>query len=121
MPAPDLIERLFVFAVAVGKLVEDLPFNQINKVYCNQIIRCSSSVYANFRASQRAKSTADFIYKLKIVEEECDETIGFLKLLMEFNPHETSRIKTLASEGEEILKIVVASINTARTRLNKHR
>lgn len=121
MPAPDLIKRLFSFAVAVGRLVENLPFNQVNKVYCAQIVRCSSSVYANFRASQRAKSNADFIYKLKIAEEECDETLGFLALLLEFNPQETQRIQTLASEGEEILKIIVASINKARIRVSNNR
>ena len=46
----------------------------------NQLIRSSSSVGANYRASQRAKSTADFIYKLKIVEEEIDESIYWLEM-----------------------------------------
>lgn len=49
--------------------------------YCNQLIRCSSFVGANFRATCRAKSTDDFINKLKIVEEEADESVYFLELL----------------------------------------
>ncbi|WP_423147588.1 four helix bundle protein [Rubrolithibacter danxiaensis] len=80
-----LKQRTKAFSISIGNLVPDLPYNIINKNYSNQIIRCSSSVGANYRAAIRAKSTADFINKLKIVEEELDETMFFLELLKEFN------------------------------------
>ena len=80
------------------------------------MIRCSSSVGANYRASQRAKSSADFINKLKIVEEEADESNFFLEIISEINKNEdfNAEINTLLKEGNEILAIVVASIKTAR-------
>ncbi|MBL7898689.1 MAG: four helix bundle protein, partial [Crocinitomicaceae bacterium] len=67
--------------------------------------------------SQRAKSTSDFIYKLKIVEEECDETIYFLEILQELMPDEGRDIRSIIKEGEEILAIIVKSIKTAKSRM----
>ena len=69
---------------------------------------------ANYRAAQRGKSTADFINKLKIVEEEADETLFFLELLLEINQSLKPRINPLHKEGSELLAITVASIKTAR-------
>jgi four helix bundle protein len=76
----DLKLRTFQFAVSVGKLILDLPYNVVNKEYFCQLVRCSSSIGANYRAARRAKSDADFINKLKIVEEEADEPVYFLEL-----------------------------------------
>lgn len=115
----DLKQRIFLFAVAVGKLILDLPYSVVNKAYFAQLVRCSSSVGANYRAARRAKSDADFINKLKIVEEECDESVYFLELLREFNPDFQTRINSLINEGIEILKIIVASITTTRSRISK--
>ncbi len=113
----DLKQRTFQFAVSVGKLILDLPYNAVNKEYFSQLVRSSSSVGANYRAAKRAKSDADFINKLKIVEEEADESVYFLELLREFNPGFQERITILINEGIEILKIIVSSITTTRSRL----
>jgi four helix bundle protein len=110
--------RTFQFALAIGKLILDLPVSIVNKPNTAQLIRSSSSVGANYRAARRAKSDSDFIHKLKIVEEEADESIYFLELLREFNPEFKDRINTLIIEANEILKIIVASINTARSKLS---
>ena len=56
-------QRTFMFSVAVGKLILDLPYDVVNKAYAGQLIRSSSSVGANYRAAKRAKSDADFINK----------------------------------------------------------
>lgn len=114
----DLKQRTFVFAVNVARLLKDLPYDIINRAYINQLVRCSSSIGANYRAARRAKSDADFINKLKIVEEENDESIYFLELLLEFNPTFKERITELINEANELLKIFVASINTAKQRIN---
>jgi len=114
----DLKRRTFDYAVKVAKLIISLLPSAINKAYCNQLIRSSSSIGANYRAAQRAKSTADFINKLKIVEEEADETVYFLELLLEFNKAEAETIIGLINEGTEILRIIVASLKTARNNLN---
>lgn len=86
----------------------------VNKNYCDQLVRSSSSVGANYRAACRAKSKADFLNKLKIVEEELDETLFFMELLLEFNPSFTESINTIYKEGNELLSIIVAAINTLR-------
>lgn len=94
-----LLRRTKGFSIAVARLTVDLPYNLINKNYSNQIIRSSSSTGANYRAACRAKSTADFINKLKIVEEEADETLYFLELLVEFNSGLKERIDRIWKKG----------------------
>jgi four helix bundle protein len=117
----DFKQRTFLFAVAVGKLINELPYNTVNKVYFNQLVKSSSSIGANYRAAKRAKSDPDFINKLKIAEEEADESVYFLELLQEFNPAFNDRITGLTNECTEILKIIVSSITTTRTRINKEK
>ncbi len=117
----DLKQRTFVFSINVAKLLKDLPYDFVNRAYINQLIRCSSSIGANYRAARRAKSDADFIYKLKIVEEENDESIYFLELLLEFNPNFKVKITELINEANELLKIFVASIITAKQRINSNK
>lgn len=82
--------------------------------FVNQLIRSSSSVGANFRASQRAKSTKDFINKLKIVEEEVEQSMFWLEMFVEVSQDNQTEIKKLHQEANELLAITVASINTAR-------
>lgn len=110
----DLKTRTFKFAVEVGKLIAELPFNTINKAYSAQLIRCSSSVGANYRAAKRAKSDADFINKLKIV-------IYFLDLLREFNGQLSERIDQLIKEADELLRIIVRSITTTREKIHNNK
>ena len=84
------------------------------KLYINQLIRSSNSVAANYRSVRRAKSKPDFINKLKIVEEELDENLLFLELLHEFNQSKRDKIINIHSDGDELLKIIVATINSSR-------
>jgi four helix bundle protein len=74
-------------------------------------------VGANYRASQRAKSSRDFINKLKIVEEEADESIYWLEIFEDVLPDHKEEILKLIKEGKELLAIIVASINTAKRNL----
>jgi four helix bundle protein len=114
MDAEDMKRRTKQFAIDVAHVVLELPKNDLNRNYSNQLIRSSSSVGANYRAVRRAKSKADFINKLKIVEEEMDESIYFLELLQEFNPNLEMKFAKISKEGQELLRIIVASINTSR-------
>jgi four helix bundle protein len=82
-----------------------------------QIIRSATSVGANYRAACRAKSTADMIAKLAIVEEEADETMYWLELLVAQNSVNKSEVQALLEETETILKMVVASIRTLKIKL----
>lgn len=110
----DLKIRTKEFAVACWKLCHKIPHSREYNAYVNQLLRSSSSVGANYRAAQRAKSTADFINKLKIVEEEADESMYFLELFIEILDKDIQEVKGLYSEANEIVSIVVASINTAK-------
>ena len=114
MSVQDLKERFKKFAINTAILISELPKNQINNPYCNQVIRSSSSSGANYRAASRAKSTADFINKLKMVEEELDESMYFLELLEHFNSNLKDRFSVLLKEANELLAITVSSIKKAR-------
>ena len=119
MTKQELIKRFRGFTIANAELISELPYNVINKNYCNQLIRCSSSSSANYRAACRAKSFADFINKLKIVEEETDETLHFLDLLKHFNHSFTNKIDLIEKEGNELLSNTVSSLNTMREKIKK--
>ena len=106
--------RTKAYSISIGKLIVELQNNVLNRNYSNQLVRCSSSVGANYRAACRAKSTADFLNKLKIVEEELDESMFFLELLEEFNPLIKEEIQKNWKEGNELLAIIVSSIITIR-------
>lgn len=114
MDSEEMKRRTKMFAITIAKLSDRLPDTQINRVYKRQIIRSSSSVGANYRASRRAKSKPDFINKLKIVEEELDESLFFLELLVEFNKAFETEINDLYIEGETLLKIIVSTIVSSR-------
>jgi four helix bundle protein len=117
MTSKELIGRFKVFAINNAKIINALPKDTINQAYSNQLIRSSSSAGANYRAACRAKSTPDFINKLKIVEEETDESIYFLELLEHFNQHLKDQINPVLKEGNILLAIIVKSIITSREKL----
>ena len=78
------------------------------------MLRCGTSVEANYRAACRARSSADFIAKMGIVEEEADETIYWMELLVEAGLVKAAKLKLLMQEADELVAIAVASINTTR-------
>lgn len=112
----DLKERSKAFALRVIKLGSRLPSTPLGRVIRDQLLRCGTSVGANYRAAKRAKSTADFISKMGTVEEETDESMYWMELIVEAGLMEESLISDLYQEADEILAMVVASINTARKR-----
>lgn len=108
----ELKKRSKQLAVNTGWLCLKIPYNPVNKEYVSQLVRCSSSVGANYRAACRAKSKPDFINKLRIIEEELDESMYFFELLAEFNQEFKTELRNLYKEANELLAIIVASINT---------
>jgi four helix bundle protein len=114
MTSEELKKRTKQFAIDSALLCEQLPVKYAFKVYSNQLIRASSSVGANYRAACRANSSADFMNKLKIVEEEIDESVFFLELIKEVLKKDSEEVERLLKEGNELTAIFVASINTYR-------
>ncbi|MEK6553215.1 MAG: four helix bundle protein [Bacteroidota bacterium] len=94
----DLLDRTKIFALNIIKFVQSLPTDSVSKVLSNQLLRAGTSVGANYRSSQRAKSKSDFIYKIKISEEEADESVYWLELII------SSKILKDNSETEKLLK-----------------
>ena len=115
MTREEMKARTKAYAVRIVKLVQSLPRNRECDVLGSQLLRAGTSVGANYRAVCRAKSTADFINKLRIVEEECDESLFWMEILTDADLVKASRLRSLMAEGDEILRIVVSSAKTART------
>lgn len=102
------------FAIEVLQFADTLPNKRSLNVIVGQLARSAPSVAANYRASQRAKSSKDFINKLKICEEECDETLFWLDIMREGNFHNSVKSVELAKEANELVAIIVSSIKKAR-------
>src|SRR5918912_2566797 len=113
MQADEMKKRTRAFALRIIRLVEALPNTRTADVIGKQLLRCGTSVGANYRASCRAKSQADFVAKMGIVEEEADETIYWIELLLETGLIKESRVVNLLDEANQIVAIVVSSIKTA--------
>lgn len=117
MTKEDIIKRTTNFAIRIVKMADHLPKNETGQVLTNQILRSASSVGANYRAACRSKSKKDFINKLKIVEEEMDETLYWLTLIEECELIRTEKLVQLKLEGSELLAIFVSSLKTAKENL----
>jgi four helix bundle protein len=81
MNRPDMNKRTMKMALEVIKLTKLFPLCQESKIVSNQIIKSSTSTAANYRSAGRGKSLKDFISKLGIAEEECDETLFWLEII----------------------------------------
>ncbi len=108
-------KRTKTYANRIVKLCSALPENWIARTLGRQLLRSGTSVGANYRAVCRAKSNLDFIHKLRIVEEECDESLFWMELLVDNNLVKAGRLNELMKEADELLAIVVSSAKTART------
>ena len=115
MNREEMKARTKAYANRIVKLCSALPGNWIARTLGSQLLRSGTSVGANYRAVCRAKSNLDFINKLRIVEEECDESLFWMELLVDNNFIKPSRLAGLMKEADEILAIVVTSAKTART------
>jgi len=91
-----------------------LPTGRTAEVIGRQLLRSGTSVGANYRAACRAKSVADFIAKMGIVEEEADECIYWMELLTEAEILPLARLQPLMEEADELVAITVSSIKTAK-------
>ena len=114
MTREEMKNRTKAYANRVVKLCSALPNNWVAQTLGKQLLRSGASTGANYRAVSRAKSNSDFINKLRIVEEECDESLFWIELLVDNNLVKTHRLNALMQEANEILAIVVSSAKTAR-------
>lgn len=113
MNESEMKNRTKQMALRVIKMVESLPKNRVSMVFTDQILRSSTSTAANYRAACRAKSKADFIYKLGIVEEESDETEFWIEMIIDAGLIPSEKMIDLKNEVNQITKIISASKITA--------
>ena len=99
------------------QLIDLLPQRTSSWAISKQVIRSATSIVANYRAACRAKSVPDFFNKLKIVEEETDETLYWLEIIEEAKLLPSESLKTIKTEINEILSIIVASIKTTKSKI----
>ena len=110
----EMKKRTKQFALRVIRVVQSLENDKVANVLGTQLLRSGTSVGANYRAACRARSSAEFRAKLGIVEEECDESSYWMELLVEAGLVAEKRLSELLQEADEILAVVVTSINTSK-------
>lgn len=103
------------FALRVVRLVASLPRGKIEDMIAGQLLRAGTSVGSNYRAVCRARSRADFVAKMGIVEEEADESLYWMEILVEAGLVRQDLLQPLMAEADQILAMVVSSIRTARS------
>ena len=113
MTTDELKSRTKQFALRVVTLVEALPNSVRGRVIADQIMRSATSVGANYRATCRARSRAEFIAKIGLVEEEADETGFCLQLISESKIRRARQIVPLLREANELVAIMAASRKSA--------
>lgn len=114
MTKEELKKRTKAFHIAVIKVCEHLPRNTAGFEMARQLIRSAGSVGANYRAANRGKSTADFIYKIEVVIEEADESMYWLEICEESNLLPDELTSPLIKEANELVSIFVAAAKTSK-------
>jgi four helix bundle protein len=113
MTTVELKARTKEFALRVIRLVDTLPNTVKGRAIANQIMRSATSVAANYRAACRARSRAEFIAKIGVVEEEADETAFWLELIVDSSIRTEKQIGPLHEEASELVAIMAASRKSA--------
>jgi four helix bundle protein len=114
MPPAQLRDRTKRYAVAIVRFCRAVPRSDEGRIISRQLLRAGTAVGANYRSACRPRSDADFIAKLGLVIEECDETAFWLELLVEAEIIGVGAIATLLDEVDQLIRIFVASRDTAR-------
>ena len=116
MDKKELEKRTKKFALEVIKFVADLPKNKITDVLGYQLLKCGTSIGANYREANRAQSRQDFIHKIAIVEKEASETQYWLELFDASNIGDPESLSWLLQESGELLAIFTTIGKTSKLR-----
>jgi four helix bundle protein len=116
MDKRNLQSRIKNFAHRCIQLATEMPRTLVGRHISNQLIRCSTSVAANDRASCIAQTKRGFVAKLSVVGEEVDESAFWLEFLTDEGLIKTHRVEPLLKEADELTAIFMASRKTARSR-----
>jgi four helix bundle protein len=109
-----LLVRTKQFALRIIRLYSELPENVPAQVLGRQVLRSATSMGAHYREATRARSRAEFISKMQVGIQELDETMYWLELIVEAGLIQENRLMPLIQESQELLAILVASVQTAK-------
>jgi four helix bundle protein len=112
--AEELRERTKKFAIRIVYLFRALPKSVEAQIMGKQLLRCGTSVAANYRAVCRARSKAEFIARIGIVAEEADESVLWLEMIEETRTLHPKRLAEISKEARELAAIFSASHKTSR-------
>ena len=115
MTPTEMQKRFKAYALRLIRMASSFPRDPAGDVVSRQLIRCGTSAAANYRASCLGRSKKDFVNKLGIVEEETDETLFWIDLAVDANLRQ-ALVGELLREGQELLRMVIASRKTAKSR-----
>jgi four helix bundle protein len=121
MDAVEMQQRTFDFSVRVVRLVRALPKTVEGRAVGAQLVRAGTSVGANYRASCKARSKAEFVAKIGVVEEEVDESAYWMELIIATNMLKPALVEVLLNEARELRRMTGKSRVTAASRLNASR
>lgn len=122
MRLSDLRDRTKKFALRIVRMYISLPTDsQVAQVMGKQVLRSGTSVGANIREASRGRSDAELLAKLGIAEQELDETRYWLELFVEAVIVPPHMLAPLQREGDELLRIIVASTKTIRGNTRKEK
>ena len=113
MDRKTLQERMKQFHIDVIRHCEGLPRNAAGFETAKQVMRPAGSVGANYRATVRATSKADFIYKIEMVLREADESLYWLEVIKDSKLKTGSEIERLIKEANELTALFAATDKTA--------
>lgn len=116
MRMEGLRPRMKEFALRIVRLFSTLEKTTVSQVIGRQLLRSGTSVAANFREASRARSDAEFIAKMGIVEQELDESMLWMELLVDSGIIRKELLDPLHAESEELLKITVTAIRKTKSK-----
>jgi four helix bundle protein len=109
MNPEDLKRRTKQFALRILKLVAALPNTVQGRTIGGQLVRAGTAVGANYRATCRSRSRAEFVSRMGVVEEEADESAYWLELIVEGELLKEEQVEPLLNEANELAKIMASS------------
>lgn len=110
----DLIGRTKQFALRIMKLADSMPKTLSGKTIGNQIIRSGTSIAANYREAQRARSKSEFISKVNISLSEAEETKFWLELTLDYKLFTKNKLDLLLKESTELIAIFCSILNSSK-------
>ncbi|HVZ95399.1 MAG TPA: four helix bundle protein [Chitinophagaceae bacterium] len=120
MDRKELEDRTKQFHINVIRLCNGLSKTAAGFEIAKQVIRSAGSVGANYRATKRAKSTNDFINKLKIIIEEADESLYWLEVIRDIPLLNNEKVNPLIQEANELVAIFVSALKTMSQNKNSN-